>query len=254
MPTDLKTGLIRRLKKAGAYDARVADPHVGYEHVLPGMHPLEVWPACRSVVVIAVACAPEANNTYIGTYAPWSGERDLGPVPEELRSDDYGMDRLSRLVLASLTLKGIEFLHGSGCGVQTVPQARMQLKLSAYEAGIGVYGRAGFILHPVLGSHLQLAAILTDAVLEPDGRLEGFDPCAGCDRCIRLCPAQAYDASKSYPDSWSREACTAKRAELARRGLFCHTCNAACPAGSLHDVDLLRIGEARSIYSKGVKR
>jgi epoxyqueuosine reductase QueG len=111
-----------------------------------------------------------------------------------------------------------------------------------------VYGRAGFIIHPVLGSRLRLGGILTDAVLEPDGRLEGFNPCKDCDLCIKMCPAKAFDPTKSYPHAYARNQCTDKRVEIADRGFYCHNCYAVCPAGKLEDEKLLRISEAKSFY------
>ncbi len=89
---------------------------------------------------------------------------------------------------------------------------------------------------------------MTDAILEPDGRLEGFEPCEDCDLCIEMCPAGAFDSTKHYPHLWSRETCTAKRVKIAKRELYCHNCFAACPAGTLKDEELLSIKEAKSFF------
>ena len=124
-----------------------------------------------------------------------------------------------------------------------------RLKLAAFEAGIGVYGRSGVLIHPVLGSRMALSAIMTDAVLEPDGRLESFEPCKNCDLCIKMCPAEAYDPAKSYPHSWSRETCAPKRAEIEKSGLYCHNCFAVCPAGKLEDEELFCSKEAKSFFA-----
>lgn len=245
MTDHIKAGLIQRLKQVGAYDVRVADPHAGYEHALPGRHPLQLWPECHAVVVFGVAMSARTNNLYLGPYSEWQGDRDVGPVPQDMQSDQHGMDRLSRLFTASVTLKGMTYLAAQGCGVSFL---QPQLKLSAYEAGLGVYGRAGVILHPVLGNRMNLGLIMTDAALPPDGRLEGFEPCEDCDICLRMCPAKAFDANKRYPHSFTRERCIAKRAELATKGLYCHNCWASCPAGKLPDDELLRICEARSLF------
>jgi epoxyqueuosine reductase QueG len=106
----------------------------------------------------------------------------------------------------------------------------------------------------VLGSRIRLGAILTDASLEPDGRLTGFDPCADCDRCQRACPAKAFDPTKPYPASWSRATCEAKRAEIAAQGLYCHNCYAVCPAGRLADESLLWMRESESFYRPASSR
>jgi ferredoxin len=245
MSNDLKQDLVNRLKQIGAYDVRVANPHRGFEHALPGKHPLELWPECGSVIVLAVARSPKANNIYAGPFAPWQGRRMSGPVPPDIQSDEQGMVRLAGLFLAFVRLEGLEFLQTNGHNVSFL---QPQLKLSAFEAGIGVYGRSGLIIHPALGNRIVLGAIMTNAVLEPDGRLEGFEPCQDCDLCIEMCPAGAFDSTKQYPHSWSRETCTAKRIELAHRELYCHNCFAACPVGALKDEELLCIKEAESFF------
>jgi epoxyqueuosine reductase QueG len=246
----LKQGLLDRLKQVGAFDVRIADPSVGYEHALQGRHPLDLWDECRSVVVFALACPPKTNNTYLGPYAPWEGDRKIGPVPGNIESNEFAMDRLARMMICQITLKGMQYIEQNGRGfcARYSASGLPGIKLSAYEAGLGVYGRAGFIIHPVLGSHLRLGGILTDAVLEPDGRLEGFKPCEDCDRCIKMCPAKAFDPTMSYPQSYTREHCMKKRAEIAEKGFYCHNCYAVCPAGSMEDGKLLKISEAKSFY------
>jgi len=247
MDDSLKQDLIKRLKQVGAYDVCVADPKQGFDRALPKQHPLQLWERCRSVVVFAVAMGPQTNNVYMGPYAPWKGPRELSPVPQDIQSEEYAMDRLSRLFVSSITLKGMIFLSEKGYEVSfTIPQ----LKLSAYEAGLGVYGRSGLILHPELGNRMSLGAILTNAALEPDGRLEGFHPCEKCNRCVEMCPAHAFDPEKEYPQSWSRSACTTKREEIAQKRLFCHNCFAVCPAGKIDDDMLLSMKAARSLFKK----
>jgi len=239
------------LKQIGAYDVRIADPTVGFEHALEDRHPLELWKECRSIAVFAVASSHKSNNIYAGPYAPWEvKERNVGPTPQYIESCEHAMDRIARLFISSITLKGMKFLQASGHNVSVEHSgiSSLQLKLSACEAGIGVYGRSGVIIHPVIGNRIRLGAILTDAVLEPDGRLEGFEPCEDCDLCINICPAKAFDAAKRYPDSFSREKCTPKRAQIEDRKLYCHTCWAVCPAGKLKEEELLCIEEAKSFY------
>ena len=245
MSRALKEELINRLRQVGAYDVRIANPAAGFEHAIADQHPLRLWPACKSVVVFAVAMSPTLNNTYVGVRAPGEKERNVGPVPRDIQSCDFAMDRLSRLFVASITLKGMAFLSNHG---HQVSFSSPQSKLSAFEAGLGVYGRSGLILHPELGNRMSIGTILTDAELEPDARLTDFRPCTSCDLCIRKCPAHAYDPEKSYPESWSRAKCTAKRDQLAAEGLYCHNCFAVCPAGRLNDRELSRTRETTSVH------
>jgi len=51
---DFKTGLIAEMRRNGAYDVRIADPRKGFEHALPGRHPLELMANCKSVIVFAL--------------------------------------------------------------------------------------------------------------------------------------------------------------------------------------------------------
>ncbi|MCP4542845.1 MAG: epoxyqueuosine reductase [Chloroflexi bacterium] len=247
MENGLKQRLVNRLKQAGAYTVRVADSNIGFEHALEGRHPLDVWEMCKSVIVFAIARPPQNNNTYIGVYAPWSEkQRYLGPVPQDLQSIDYAMQRLSRLFVSSVTLEGVDLLQTDGYNtLWNTPQA----KLAAFEAGIGVYGRSGLIIHPKLGNRIVLGTILTDAVLEPDRRMEGFEPCEGCDRCIEMCPAKAFDLEKPYPHSWSRKTCTEKRVQISAQGFYCHNCFAVCPAGKYEDEELVNVGKSASFFA-----
>jgi epoxyqueuosine reductase QueG len=245
MSRTLKEELVNRLRQVGAYDVRIANPATGFEHAIADQHPLRLWPACKSVVVFTVAMSPTLNNTYVGVRAPGGKERNVGPVPQDIQSCDFAMDRLSRLFVASITLKGMTFLSNHGHQVSfTNPQS----KLSAFEAGLGVYGRSGLILHPQLGNRMSIGTILTDAELEPDARLKYFEPCTSCDLCVRKCPAHAYDPVKQYPESWSRAKCTAKRAQLAAEGVYCHNCFAVCPADRLDDRELSCTREATSLH------
>ena len=157
------------------------------------------------------------------------------------------MDRLSRIFRSCILLKGLTFLQEQG--FKTL-HTRLQNKLCAYEAGLGVYGRNGLLIHPELGCRIGPGIILTDAVLEPDRKLEDFNPCQDCRLCIEKCPAQAFEESKEYPDSWSRDKCLKMRGKIADRGLYCHNCLAACPAGKFKDEQLLVIKTAASYFKK----
>ncbi len=56
------------------------------------------------------------------------------------------MVRLANLFAAFVRLEGMAFLHTNGHNASFL---QPQYKLSAFEAGIGVYGRSGLIINPV---------------------------------------------------------------------------------------------------------
>lgn len=59
----------------------------------------------------------------------------------------------------------------------------------AWRAGLGFFGKNGFLIHPRFGTYTFLAHILTDCPLAPDTPLS--QNCAGCDACIAACPGGA---------------------------------------------------------------
>jgi epoxyqueuosine reductase QueG len=258
MQKSLKTRLIGHLKQAGAYDVRIADPRRGFEHAEEGRHPLDLWKDCQSVIAFAVAMPPESELTYVGPYSPSTDSTTMRFKP----SFDCAVERLAHLFVATIAFWGATFLQESGWNVALsasglpglLSEPTTQSKLCAYESGLGVYGRSGLILHPELGNRMSIGIILTDAVLEPDPRPADFEPCRGCDLCLRMCPARAFDPTKSYPHSWSREKCASKTAEIAAKGLKCNNCFVVCPAGKLKDEDLLYTGEKISFYQPARNR
>ena len=199
MQPELKDGLIAEMKRVGAYDVRIADPHQGFEHAPKRRHPLEFMPDCKSVVTFVVPRADIPDCFYVGIrrsvpQAPDFSTRGLRTENNEL----YLGHRLALLFTAYVILKAASYLSERGlriveqCDKERPGQPMLPEKLCAYEAGLGVYGRSGLILHPELGNRIAIGAFLTDARLEPDGKLEGCDPCRGCNACVRACPANAY--------------------------------------------------------------
>jgi len=67
------------------------------------------------------------------------------------------------------------------------------LKDASVLAGLGVIGRNNLLVTPEFGPRVRLRGIFMEAELEPTGRIEGFDPCDGCDMpCHAACPREAF--------------------------------------------------------------
>jgi len=165
MGDSIKSEFVNWMKNVGAFDVRIAHPSHGFDRIPEEAKPLSLWPQCRSVVVIAIAMSPECNNIFLGPFAPGESPRYVGPVPENIQSEKYAMNRLARLFLSSIILKGMLWLthYDHAISFKSPP-----LKTAAYESGMGVYGRSGLILHPILGNRMTLGVILTDAVVDVD--------------------------------------------------------------------------------------
>jgi len=230
----LKEKIITELKQSGAYDVRFADPMQFTEYAINERLPQNLWPSCKSVIVFIMARPPETNNTYVGTYSPFKGPRCLSPAPSFMDTSSYGMVRLGNIMIDFITLRCICFLQNEGFQSYTHPQ-QIQNKLYAWQSGLGVYGRSGVIINPVLGNRIQIGSVLTDAVLEPDPVLENYNPCENCYACVKSCPGDAYGVEKSYHNNWNREKCENARKEVDSKGFYCHNCFKVCPAKTLKD-------------------
>ncbi len=73
------------------------------------------------------------------------------------------------------------------------PWGILSLKHAAVNAGLGTFGRSGYVYHPLHGAMLRLGAVVTSAELPADPLIER-DPCPPkCRACHQACPARAFD-------------------------------------------------------------
>jgi len=213
------------LSKQGAFNVRIADPQKGFEKALEGCHPLDHMKDCRSVIVFAF-------NIGLDYYL----------------SMDYQNHniRLGHLYRDWTHLQLIGFLRTKGYDAMEVPRgmkdednkiAHMSFKLAAHEAGIGVFGRPGIIITPEYGPRVNLGVVLTDAKLEPDGHVTGFNPCNPCTVCVENCPAKAIREDLLPPSGFRRDRCVGFfdwiRKETKDKDMTCGYCYDKCPAGKL---------------------
>jgi epoxyqueuosine reductase QueG len=246
----MKEELVRRMKAFGAYDVRIADPAWGFEHGLPESDPLAIWPECRAILVAIVPNPPDF------TFIPeWErNPEDIRKIANNVSPGNTRINTINHLVppiMGKALPAGGRYLMSRGFQVEmgTGPKRRrrgrkkeeLQYKMCAYEAGIGVYGRSGFILHPELGNRICIMPLMTDAPLPPDGRIEMETGCHDCGECVKACPAGSYDLEKAYPESYSMRTCARNRNELLmKEGTLCQCCFAACKSPKKSDEELLR--------------
>lgn len=67
----------------------------------------------------------------------------------------------------------------------------LSFKMAAYLAGLGVFGKGSFLIHPKLGPLNVLACILTDAPLQYGTSLT-IDVCGDCVKCVKACKYGAF--------------------------------------------------------------
>lgn len=221
--TDLKEEASSFLRHLGASRVHVADPGRGFERALKGRHPRELMPGANSVVVLI---------TFIGFdyYRMLQFENNrtrLGHLHRDwlcYRLVDFFVDHGFHAVYPWRLIDESERIHEFSC------------KLAAYEAGLGVFGKCGIIITPEFGPRANIGAALTDAPLQPDGRLQDFSPCLNCSLCAKLCPVEAIDETLEPPAGFDRSKCLGFIMWLRRRtgtdDFTCGLCYNGCPAGT----------------------
>ena len=230
--------------------------------------PASVLPGVRSFLVLAagyrtVRPAPLTPGTArIATYA-W-GDDYHHVLRRRLRS----LVQLHREIAPQYAVRGC---------VDTEPLFEKEL---ARRAGLGWIGKHTLLTHPVHGTRLLLAVLLTSAVLEydepkfdekPESDNEPkFDdepkkwgesafatvaqwPCRDCDACVRACPTGALrpyrlDARRcrSYLTIESREPIPAELS-VGEQLFGCERCQEVCPWNRAQDA--LRPDDAAKISS-----
>ncbi len=199
-------------------------------------NPLALWPQARSVVMLALSYAPEADP--LDALAV----KDRAAISCYAKGRDYhdivkpGLKRVARLI-AALTGAGVKVF------VDTAPLLEKPL---AAAAGLGWQGKHTNLVSRRLGSWFFLGAILTTAELAAD--TPESDHCGSCRRCLDICPTDAFPA----PYQLDARRCIAYltiehaghidrsfRAAIGNRVFGCDDCLAVCPwnkfATAAHD-------------------
>lgn len=142
--------------------------------------PAALWPAARSVVMLAETYTPEADPLE-ATRRP-----DRGAISVYARNRDYHdlvKKRLKRLARWMVAESGAEVK----VFVDTAPVAEKPL---AEAAGLGWQGKHTNLVSRELGSWFFLGAIFTTLDLPKDAA--EADHCGSCTRCQTACPTDAF--------------------------------------------------------------
>ena len=173
----------------------------GFEHALPGWHPQQLMPRCKSVVVFGRPFVQYPlhvdEETHIADQYWWTVNDSIYRGVKGWRGE-----------LINLFDKfGLGAANFGGFGDTTEPT--FSYRLAQYEAGLGVFGRFGVCLNPDFGCYYYVGVLLTEAELTPTDkdRLMGFEPCEGCSLCAEVCPVKAIDVSKAPAEGYNMELC-----------------------------------------------
>ncbi len=144
--------------------------------------PLALWPACRSVVMLAEVYTPDHDPLAV------LERRDRGAVSVYAQGRDY-----HDLVKRRLKRLGRWLLAEAGGEIKVfVDTAPVMEKPLAQAAGLGWQGKHTNLLSRRLGNWFFLGAIFTTLELPWDAPEVGH--CGTCTACLDICPTRAFPA------------------------------------------------------------
>jgi epoxyqueuosine reductase len=145
-------------------------------------NPAALWPAARSVVMLAEPYAPDADPLVV------LDQPDRAAISVYAQGRDY-----HDLVKKRLKRLGRWLIEQQGGEIKVfVDTAPVMEKPLAEAAGLGWQGKHTNLVSRRLGSWFFLGAIFTTLELAPD--LPHDDHCGACRRCLDICPTAAFPA------------------------------------------------------------
>jgi epoxyqueuosine reductase QueG len=164
-----------------------------------GHRPSDLMLNAKSAIILACGRKLNEDRNYVYKWGPDYSLTFIKLKDEvtQRRKEARGCIEAVKNFLIEKNFKAVTEPHGwSGI---------LSFKMAAYLAGLGVFGKGSFVVHPKLGHLNILACILTDAPLQYGTPLT-MDVCGDCIECIKACK---YGAFKKVGGShkWIAEKC-----------------------------------------------
>jgi epoxyqueuosine reductase len=161
-------GTLRGIEEGTFYVSYCSMGYAAINHVL---QPMVCWQVTAMLEDSGYEAVPIPNNF------PWTNMDSSGQHPEH--TDDARLG----------------FSHPVGPG-KPAPDVFVHMRIAAVLAGLGEIGYSKMFLSPKFGPRQRIAAILTDAPLEPDPLYDG-KLCDRCMLCARDCTGGAISTEKT---------------------------------------------------------
>ena len=157
-----------------------------------GHRPSDLMLNAKSLIILACGRQLNEDRNYVYRWGP-----DYSLTYIKLNDDVKQRRRVARRSLEAVK----NFLIESELKAVTEPHGWsgiLSFKMAAYLAGLGVFRKGSFLVHPRLGPLNILACILTDTPLKSGAPLK-MDVCGDCIECIKACKYGAFKkVSRSY--------------------------------------------------------
>lgn len=192
----------------------------------------EVWPAARSVVVLAVSYASDVPG-----YLAEPPSAEQGWIARYAQGRDYHVYVRKMLIQLAKRFEADPLLGGASAEHKVfVDTGPVLEKAFAQAAGLGWIGKNTLLIHKGSGSWFFLAVVLTPLELAPD--TPQTDHCGSCRRCLDVCPTDAFprayvlDARRCIA-TWTIEsadpAAVIDPGALGQHVFGCDLCQEVCP-------------------------
>jgi len=194
-----------------------------FERACAGLHPAEIDPDCRSVIVFARQFPASALSAagcvpYSHIYRMMVQELDRLGLEFCLQLEEQGVHALP------LPAEGPFERDGDG---EEAHWGVLSLRHAGWLAGLGVLGRNTLLINRTYGSLIQLGALLVDLERDSDpiATHNGCPP--GCRLCLDACPVSALDGTAVDGELCGQlTSCSANGGETLIR---CNRCRQVCP-------------------------
>lgn len=162
------------------------------------MHPLNIFPDCKSVISIVMPIPRSAyrgitEGTHWNNYTYYSYNR-LNTVFRPIVTDELARFIEAHGFEAVPVYPGVVEMYQENPDPvpgRPVPDVNINARIAAMACGLGEIGWSKVFLHPVFGPRVRIGNILTDAELEADPLIKPGTICKRCMKCVPDCPGNA---------------------------------------------------------------
>ena len=188
-----------------------------------GFKPVDVMEDCCSVIVLGCPVPQEAilSDDTVGFI---DIRNAVNKKVTGIANDLEKWLKRQKYKAKSVTGMSGKWVERDGVKRQVGP---ISLKHAAELAGLGIIGRNYLLTNPQYGNILWFGAVLTDADLASDQRIEQ-NFCNDCNICAEACPSGALN---DYPTTFERKKCEGSMFRMVNKKweIMCFNCRKMCP-------------------------
>jgi epoxyqueuosine reductase QueG len=173
---------------------------------------------CRSVIVLGVPFPQDSLTSMSVVEYTELRNALLTKMTDIAKNVARRITKESGYKAKAISASGGKYVDGKHCGT-------ISLKHAAELAGLGVISRNYLLTSPEYGNLLWFSAVLTDADLIPDGKVQ-YNICDNCIKCVEACPSGALN----NPVVFGRKECGKFFViENKKFVIKCFLCRSICP-------------------------